>query len=421
MVNAVYAVKADALAIGRLKADAVAREYQVLGVPGLAVRMETSGTATYYVRYRVKGQAQRRLKIGRVAVTSFKEAREQAIDIVRSAERGEDPYLVKKQSDEGLTFAELWGKRKADNVELAPGTLANYEHALHRYAMKAIGSMKANAVTGDHVRAVLGNIVDKKGKPKIDSWNTTLAAIGSTYAWGRGSAVGITADPTDGIDRKPQAPPRLRNVDESELVRLWQAIGEIRGIEPLTRLAIRVLFLTGQRNSNVSGCRVEWIRPSLGVANPTLVIPAEHMKVKKSPHQVPLVPSVVALFKEAVQLNPGNEFVFASGRSGAGRMSRRTIARAMRKVCVAAKVENVHAHDFRTIVTTFLAERGVSEDVRKKITHHSASGMQAVYNKAVLKEPVRAALQMWADYVEQTTGADRACGVSSKVVPMVSA
>ena len=242
--------------------------------------------------------------------------------------------------------------------------------------------------------------------------------MGSTYTWARGWRLGVTADPTKGIDRKPQAPARLRNVDEDELARLWNAIGMVEGLEPLTRLALRVLLLTGQRNSNISGCRVDWIRPSLAVENPMLVIPAAEMKVKKTPHQVPLVPAVAALFREAIALNPGSEFVFASSRSEAGKMSRRTIARAMEKVCGTAGIDNVHAHDFRTILTTWLAERGVPEDVRKKITHHSATGMQAVYNKAILKEPVLAALSTWADHVERVGRGAGAGEVAKKVVQL---
>jgi len=376
-------------------------DYSVVGVPNLLVRVEASGTATYDVRYRVKGSGQRRMKIGRVGHIDLREARETAEDIMRAVSRGIDPKLARREHDAGITFADLWETRKADNVELAPSTLQQYDYSLQRYAMKAIGNKKANDVKGEDVGALLDAVRDKKGKLKVNSRNNTLAAIASTYMWARGSKLGVTVNPTNGIDRKRQAPPRLRNVDEVELAKLWNAIGTVEGLEPLTRLALRVLLLTGQRNSNISGCRVEWVRPNLTVANPTLVIPAADMKVKKPPHQVPLVPFVAELFREAVALNPGSEFVFASSRSDAGKMSRRTIARAMEKICAMAGVDNVHAHDFRTILTTWLAERGVPEDVRKKITHHSATGMQAVYNKAMLKEPVRAALTSWTEYVER--------------------
>jgi integrase len=376
-------------------------DYSVEGVEGLLLRVEKSGTATFDVRYRVKGGKQRRMKIGRVGRIELRDAREAAEDIMRAVSRGGDPKQAKIEHDAGLTFSELWERRKTDNVELAPSTLQQYDYSLKRYATPRIGGKKVNDVTGQDVGALLDAIRDKRGKPKVNSRNNTLAAIGSTYAWARGTKLGVTADPTDGIDRKPQAPPRLRNVDDTELAKLWVAIGIAEGIEPTTRLALRVLLLTGQRNANITGCRVEWIKPSLDVANPWLVIPAAAMKVKKTPHQVPLVPSVAALFREAAALHPDSEFVFASSRSEAGDMSRRTIARAMEKVCAAAGVDDVHAHDFRTILTTWLAEHGVPEDVRKKITHHSATGMQAVYNKAMLKEPVRQALLSWTDHVEK--------------------
>ena len=118
MSQAQFSVKADALAIGRLRGDSIPREYQVIGVPGLAVRVEASGTATFYVRYRLKGQPQRRVRIGRASVVSIKDAREKAQDIMRAVENGTDPYLARKEHDAGLTFAELWALRVAKNVEL---------------------------------------------------------------------------------------------------------------------------------------------------------------------------------------------------------------------------------------------------------------------------------------------------------------
>jgi hypothetical protein len=57
-------------------------------------------------------------------------------------------------------------------------------------------------------------------------------------------------------------------------------------------------------------------------------------------------------------------------------------------------------HDFRRCITTWLAEQGVSREVRKHILHHAPEDvMDAHYDFATLEGPVRSALQAWADHV----------------------
>ena len=108
------------------------------------------------------------MKIGRVGHIELREARETAEDIMRAVSRGNDPKQARQERDAGITFAELWERRKADNVELAPSTLQQYDYSLQRYAMKAIGSKKANDVNGEDVGALLDAIRDMKGKLKVN-------------------------------------------------------------------------------------------------------------------------------------------------------------------------------------------------------------------------------------------------------------
>jgi integrase len=384
-------------------------EYRIEGVPGMTLRVEAapSAVAAYYVLFRASGQ-KRRIRLGRRGLTPYEQAKSRALEIMAAVERGEDPYVAVKEAQCSLTFAEVWEQRKADNVDLAPSTLQQYDIMLNRYALKDIGAMKADEVTDGHVRALLDNVRDGKRTIKVNSYNAVLAAIGSTYAWARGSTLGVRAKPTDLIDPLPTKPPRHRNLTDNEVAAIWNAIGTAEGIRPEVRLLLRAFMLTGQRNANLSEARVEWI-PALAVENPTLFVPARFMK-RKDDHQLPLTPAAAKLFREARQLNPGSEFFFAQNEKRASSLTRDKAAEAMQKVCAAAGVHDVHIHDWRHVITTWLAERGTPSDVRKKITHHAPAGVHdKVYNSAKLREPVRAALQQWAEFVE---GVARAAGSS---------
>jgi integrase len=156
----------------------------------------------------------------------------------------------------------------------------------------------------------------------------------------------------------------------------------------------------------------------MAAENPTLLVPAKFMK-RKDDHQLPLTPFVTNLFREARRLNPGSAFFFASGEKRARSLTRDKAAEAMQKVCAAAGVPDVHIHDWRHMIVTFLAERGIPAEVRKKITHHAAVGVHdRVYNSAKLREPVRDALKIWTDYVLRVSGAAGAGKAGAEVVPL---
>jgi integrase len=370
-------------------------EYRIEGVPGMTLRVEAAPSmlAVYYVLFRASGQ-KRRIRLGRRGLVPYDQAKSRALETMAAVERGEDPYVAAKDQHCSLTFSEVWQRRKADNVDLAQSTLQQYDIMLSRYAMKDIGAMKADAVTDGHVRALLDKIRDGKGAIKINSFNSVLAAIGSTYAWARGSTLGVTAKPTELLDPLPTKPPRQRNLTDSEVAALWNAIDVTEGIRPEVRLLLRAFTLSGQRNANLSEARVEWI-PALTAENPTLFVPGKFMK-RKDDHRLPLTPAVAKLFREARLLNPDSEFFFAQNEKRARSLTRDKAAEAMQKVCATAGVLDVHIHDWRHVITTWLAERGTPADVRKKITHHASAG---VHDKK-LREPVRSALLEWASHVE---------------------
>ena len=77
--------------------------------------------------------------------------------------------------------------------------------------------------------------------------------------------------------------------------------------------------------------------------------------------------------------------------------------------------KNVHAHDFRHLLKTFLAEQRVEKEVRDLITHHGISRIEGTYNSAKRLPYVRKALQLWADHVEEV-GRGAGEGAASKVV-----
>jgi len=421
----------DALAIDRAKAalgadrktgqpKLIQTEYRIAapGLKGFTLRVEPNGHAAYWVRYSVN-KVERRIRVGVRGLLPYREAKISARELLLAIDKGADPVAAKQEHQKTMTFAELWERRKHDNLdeELTAGSLANYDGSLRKYGMKAIGEKKIADITADDVRRLLDAIRDTKGKLRRNPHNATLTAVASTFTWALGKGF-VTDNPTQHLRPLAAPPPRKRSLKPEEVGKLWNAIGTTPGINPKVRLALRALFLTGQRADNITGARIDWIRPNLDVANPVMVVPAGKMKVKTDDHTLPLPPAVVALFKEAIALSPASEFIFSSTKSSSGHLPRFSIPEAMEAVCAHAEISDVHAHDFRHLSKTWLAEQQVPKDVRDKITHHGVSRIEHTYNSAKLLRPVHDALQKWIAHVEAVARGAAGVEATAKPVPL---
>ena len=77
---------------------------------GFGLRVETTGTKTFLVRYRVGGGRRgtpRQFKIGRYGKLTPDEARDEAVNILAQVELGQDPQAERVAARETLTVSEL--------------------------------------------------------------------------------------------------------------------------------------------------------------------------------------------------------------------------------------------------------------------------------------------------------------------------
>jgi integrase len=230
---------------------------------------------------------------------------------------------------------------------------------------------------------------------------------------------------------------RDRVLNDDELAALWRAIdSETFGATPAMRIILKLAVLTGQRNSEVAGARVAELHIDDSVANPYWHIPGERMKRKDRPQYVFLSKQARELFASAAALAGDSEFVFPAtthGRHVEGvereHISQESVSRATARAAKLAGLKNVHLHDLRKSITTFLGDRGERSDVLDRILHHhsghSAGHRSSVtathYDFSILAGPLRDAWQHWADHVESVTRRTGAGEAADKVVQLVRA
>ena len=344
----------------------IATEYKIAGIDGLTLRVEPTNTASFYVRYRFGG-AQRRMRLGKRGVLSLAEAKARAYEIAARVERGEDPKATEAAREESKTFRQLWEERK-EHGALSPFTAKSYEQSLEQYAFAEIGDVPAAEISADMIARLLRD-VRSVSKHRA---HTVRCAIGSTFRWGYSHRL-VPSNPTVGLGFVHPATVRDRVVAPEEIEAFWHGV-EARadsghGLTKRMQIVLKLLLLTGQRNSTVAGARVDEL--TLDTVNPVWKIKRNRMKNKSRDHVLPLTPMAVQLFREALAMNEGSEFVFPGEGEASPHLTQRSVSHAMWRLRARVGIEDLRVHDFRKAMTTWLADDGVVYDVRTRIMHHS--------------------------------------------------
>ena len=405
-------------------------EWKVVGVPGLSLVMKPSGVATYFVRFMAGAGARRkqvRQAIGRAngpTAIKLSKAKAQAISIATDGAPG-----YGADGAPATTLRQLFDQFEENDQDRAARTMGDYCEALERDVFKTLGDVPVVEITRKDIAKTLTKIESRSR----NAAHKSRAALGSLYKWATKRLL-VDENPMIGMGFTHKNKRRDRVVSDDELTALWKVIdGEQFGATPATRLILKIAILTGQRNSEVAGARVAELHIDASVANPYWQIPAERMKRKDRDQYVFLSKQARDLFAEAVTLAGSSEFVFPAtthGRHVEGitreHITQESVSRAMARVAQLAKVKDVHLHDMRKALTSWLGDRGERSDVLDRILHHHAghhsnrrsSVTESHYNFSIMAAPLRDAWQRWADHVSSLT--DRSVA-TEKVVELRAA
>ena len=402
--------------------DGKPKEFKIEGVPGLTLIVAKSGTGTFYCRYQVgKGDDKkyRREKIGRRGLLKLKDAKAKATSLMTEVALGVDP-VARNEADakaavesakakaNALTLKQLFDLRVAAAGSEPGRTLEDYDQVLKKHVYTKLGDVPANDITPEMLVEVL-EAVEAKSK---NAAHKARSALGSTFKWGLQRRK-VKANPVQGLGFIHKSERRKINVSDDELKTIWQGFEspELTASQPM-RLIMKLALLTGQRNGEVAGAEKSELK--LDGPDPRWTIPARRMKRKDEEQLVPLSSQAVMLFKRAVELSDHETFVFPgamTGRPGPtarhrSHIGQESVSRAMDRVRKVADIENVHLHDMRKVLTTWLGERLEHPAVLDRILHHARAGVTGThYDFSVLKGPMRKALQDWADHVWNVVGA----------------
>lgn len=235
---------------------------------GFGLRVETTGTKTFIVRYRVGGGRRgtpRQFKIGRYGKLTPEGARDQATNVLAQVELGQDPQAERVAARETLTVSELCDLYLAEGIATKKAsTVALDQIRIKRHIKPQIGTRKITEIDAGDIERLMNDIA--LGKVKAGATPHTRGGKGAASRT-VGLLSGIfnfavtrklcDANPTKGVARFKDTR-RERFLSPKELGVLGDALtaAAADGAHPYHVAIIRLLALTGARKNEIA--RLRW-------------------------------------------------------------------------------------------------------------------------------------------------------------------
>lgn len=270
-----------------------------------------------------------------------------------------------------------------------------------------IGDMKIRDVTRQDAIAALDTIAkgEREGKTAKQLAGEVLTTAKRLWRFAV-EREWLADSPIEKLTRATfDAKPRKRDVTLrlDELAVIWRALDNPAQCksDPVTIAAMKLLILTGQRESEV--CEAEWTEFDLDAG--LWRLPAERTKTKRA-HLVHLAPQAVAILRALKSITGKKRHAFASPLRPKQAIYGRAVNNSLATMFKGGKLPNVtqcHVHDFRRTLISRLPDLGFEPFLGHKIANHVMSGVFAHYNHNSYEEQRKVALETWAARIESLT------------------
>ena len=363
---------------------------------GLTLKIDARGNKRWIQRVTIR-KKQRNLGLGSYPEVSLEEAREVALANWRAAKEGRDLFVEKRMAkvNAGMPDIPTFEDVARKVIALHRPTWSSEKHAaqwessLATYVFPVIGRVPVDAVTTNHVLAVLEPIWT--AKPETATRVRQRMEVVFDYAvasgW-RGDNPALTVK---------KVLPRRRGAKQHHPAmpygKLPAFLEELRAstADTFTKLGLEFLILTASRNGEVR--LMDWSEVDTKAA--TWTVPAARMKARRE-HRVPLSRRALAVLEEARRQGAGNALVFPS-RKGKP-LSNMAFAMVLRRLDAGDTVP----HGFRSTFKDWTLEQTVYPwaVVETALAHTLGSATESAYARSDLFDRRRELMETWATHCE---------------------
>ena len=367
--------------------------YDVREVDGFMVRVQPTGTKTFYYTYKTHGKI-KRVRLGKYPGLSLSKARSKHRDLLDKRDAGEpieptrDAMTVKDLID---FYLREWAKPNKRSWK-------EDERILTKDIEPRWGHLPADKITRADVIALLEKIHKRGGRLS----NLTLAIIRKMFNFGveRGR---LEHSPCHMVKPLAMNVKKDRYLDAAEIKTLWMGLKGAETIDPISR-GLLLILATAQRPGEVLGMTWEEIEGRWWT------IPAARTKNKR-PHRCYLNDMGLALIGEHPKNDAGDEvtgLVLPSPITGR-EISVQALSKNLRRDRLRPKkerrldIEHFTPHDLRRTAATLLAESGHQEFLIGKLLNHTNQAVTGIYNRYQYDKELQELAQSLGKRLEEIT------------------
>ncbi len=320
---------------------------------GLFLLVTANGFKTFYVRRKVKGKSELYM-LGRFPELSVEQARAKAGGFHAAITDGKNVAEARRAERAELTLGELFNEYLERHLKKSRKTWKVLEDNFERY-FGPWKNHRLSVITRADVERIHKDIGRTRGKYAA---NRAVDLIRATYNKGIRWQLHKGDNPAVGISEFTEQP-RERVLQASEVERFFGAVDTEP--DPHFKDFIKLCLLTGQRKSNVLAMR--WA--DIDFKGRTWTIPGEKMKNNQS-LTLALSDAELDLLKARRKKPPGDWVFPGDGRTGHYVEPKRAWARLLRR----AKIEDLHIHDLRRSLASFMANTGADVSMIRSALNH---------------------------------------------------
>lgn len=362
---------------------------------GLRVRAKSK---TWIVYYRPAGLGRsstaKRFKLGTPeTISTAKEARRLARDVMGRVARGEDPAADRAESKRAAKARVSDLIDDYERHQKARGrTNVNTVLSVIRRGMRPFLDRDVRSLTAAELVEVIDKIAAKGHAGAADDFRARCRAF---LSWCRDSRKVLDANPL--LEHRRERPTRVQRLQREEAGRALNN-DEIKAVWTATEKnavysrLVRFVLLTGCRRTEASLVSRSMMEED-GDGPGWLVIPKAITKSGRE-HRLAVTPQLGALLARCPQ-DARSDLFFPSSRTG-GPMKGWSKLHASFVTDCGVKFG---LHDLRRTLKTGLDALGVDSDISERCLNHTRQGLEGVYNKNNAVEEVSAAFHLWAESV----------------------
>lgn len=339
---------------------------------GLILVASYGGSKTFYLYRKINGRPER-IKLGGFPDISVEKARQMAAKFNGSIAEGKNPQDEKRSFKSEMTLGELF-KVYMERYSKKQKRSWQYDEREIPKFLSHWFSRKISTIKRQEIQTLHEKICDNNGLYQANRILERIRAIyNKAIEWGW-----LGTNPAIGI-KKFKEKARDRFLQPNELPRFFASLDQE---DDLIRDYILISLFTGARKSNVLSMRWE----EIDFVSQTWRIPETK---NGEPVTIALVVPAIKILERRKQ-NTNSEFVFSSN-SRSGHLA--DPKRAWDRVLKNAKIDDLHIHDLRRTLGSYLAASGANSYIIGKSLGHKSQQATAIYARLNL-DPVRQSVEL---------------------------